>query len=166
MIDISLPIELSKAEKYQLLLKQLNSLFTGETDLIANMANLSAVLQSNFDFLWTGFYLNRKEQLVLGPFQGPLACTRISIGKGVCGTAAKNAEAVVVADVNDFPGHIVCSPHSKSEIVIPGILNNSTIFVLDIDSDKLSHFDSTDKIMLEQIVQLLIDASDCSFLQH
>lgn len=145
----------SKAEQYEALLPQLRALVAGEEDLIANMANVSAVLKAQFDFLWVGFYLVKGDQLVLGPFQGPLACTRIAKGKGVCGTAWERAETVIVPDVNAFPGHIACSSLSKSEIVVPVFRDGVVIGVLDVDSEYLNQFDETDARYLAEITGLL-----------
>lgn len=127
----------------------------GENDLTANMANLSAMIHREFGFWWTGFYRVCNEELVLGPFQGPIACTRIAYGKGVCGTAWKRQETIVVPDVEEFPGHIACSSESRSEIVVPVWRDDKVIAVLDIDSEKLGTFDETDKVWLEKIVRLL-----------
>ena len=127
----------------------------GENDLTANMANLSAMIHREFRFWWTGFYRVCNEELVLGPFQGPIACTRIAYGKGVCGTAWKRQETIVVPDVEEFPGHIACSSESRSEIVVPVWRDDKVIAVLDIDSEKLGTFDETDKIWLEKIASLL-----------
>ena len=146
----------SKEEKYQSLLPQIKSLLEGESDMIANMANICAALKYGFNYLWVGFYLIKENQLVLGPFQGPIACTRINMGKGVCGTAWKNNETIIVDDVDQFPGHIACSSLSKSEIVLP-IYNtqNEIIGVLDIDSECYQSFDNIDKLYLNQIIELL-----------
>ena len=127
----------------------------GENDLTANMANLSAMIHREFGFWWTGFYRVCGDELVLGPFQGPIACTRIAYGKGVCGTAWKRQETIVVPDVEEFPGHIACSSESLSEIVVPVWRDDKVIAVLDIDSEKLGTFDETDKVWLEKIVSLL-----------
>lgn len=145
----------SKDERYQTLMPQLKALVEGESDMIANMANLTAALQQAFSFFWTGFYLVKDEMLVLGPFQGPIACTRIKYGKGVCGTAWKDAHTVIVPNVDEFPGHIVCSSSSKSEIVVPVYYNGLITGVLDIDSAELNTFDETDARYLEQIVSFL-----------
>lgn len=145
----------NKEEKYQTLLPQLKSLLEGETDLIANMANVAAALRQTFGFFWVGFYRLDHEILVLGPFQGPLACTRIRYGKGVCGTAWRDASTVIVPDVDDFPGHIACNSASKSEIVVPLFRKESIIGVLDSDSDRLDSFDETDARYLEEICSLL-----------
>ncbi|MDR2951416.1 MAG: GAF domain-containing protein [Prevotella sp.] len=145
----------SKEEKYLFLLPQLKGLLEGETDTIANMANISAALKITFGFFWVGFYIVKREELVLGPFQGTIACTRIKYGKGVCGTAWKEKRTVIVEDVNQFPGHIACDAASQSEIVIPMFSHDEVIAVLDIDSDHLNHFDETDARYLQQIVKLL-----------
>lgn len=142
----------SKKELYENLLPQIKSLVEGETDMIANMANVSACLKDTFNFWWVGFYRVIANELVLGPFQGPLACTRIRKGKGVCGTAWQEARTVIVPDVDDFPGHIACSSLTKSEIVVPVFKNDEIVAVLDIDSEKLATFDETDRENLEQLV--------------
>ena len=146
---------MNKTDKYQELYKQLQSLLSGESDQIANMANMAALIHEAFGFWWTGFYIVKGEQLVLGPFQGPVACTRIPYGKGVCGTAWQRQETIVVPDVEEFPGHIACSSLSRSEIVVPIFINNSVHAVLDIDSKELATFDDTDKKWLEKIVELI-----------
>ena len=146
---------MTKTEKYQELYKQLQSLLSGEDDQIANMANMAALVHETFGFWWTGFYIVKGEQLVLGPFQGPIACTRIPYGKGVCGTSWKRQETMVVPDVKEFPGHIACSSLSRSEIVVPIFSNNEVYAVLDIDSKELATFDDADKEWLEKIVELL-----------
>ena len=145
----------SKAEKYEVLYKQIKELVGYETDEIANMANISSMIHETFGFLWTGFYRVVGEELVLGPFQGPLACSRIKYGKGVCGTAWKEKCSLVVPDVEQFPGHIACSSLSRSEIVVPVWLNGVVVAVLDIDSQDLSTFDDEDRLWLERIVALL-----------
>lgn len=146
----------SKEERYNELLPQLKSLLEGETDVIANMANICAALKFGMHFFWVGFYLVKHEQLVLGPFQGPIACTRIHYGKGVCGTSWQKKETIIVDDVEAFPGHIACSALSKSEIVLPLFDNNKNVFaVLDIDSDELKTFDKTDELYLNKIINLL-----------
>lgn len=144
-----------KTEKYELLYKQIASVAAGEQDTIANMANIASMIHHTFKFWWTGFYRVKDGMLVLGPFQGPLACSRIAYGKGVCGTAWKEASTQVVPDVEKFPGHIACSSESKSEIVIPVIKAGEVIAVLDIDSEHLGTFDETDQMWLEKIVTLL-----------
>ena len=144
-----------KTEKYELLYKQIASLIEAESDPIANMANVSSMLHQTFGFWWTGFYRVVRGELILGPFQGSMACTRIAKGKGVCGTAWSEGRTQVVEDVDKFPGHIACSSLSRSEIVVPIWRNNEVIGVLDIDSEHLATFDSTDQEWLERIVQLL-----------
>ncbi len=140
-----------KLEKYELLLPQISALVEDETDLTANLANICAALKETFGFFWVGFYLVKEGELVLGPFQGTVACTRIRRGKGVCGTSWDRAETLVVRDVEAFPGHIACSSLSKSEIVVPLIKNGEVIGVLDVDSEQLDHFDDTDRIFLNQL---------------
>lgn len=142
----------SKADKYALLLRQIDALFQDEPDMIARMANVSAMLHETFHFWWTGFYRVQGDELVLGPFQGPLACTRIKYGRGVCGTAWKEGVTQVVPDVELFPGHIACSSASRSEIVVPLYKDGRVIAVLDIDSEHLATFDTTDQRYLEQLV--------------
>ena len=144
-----------KNEKYELLYKQIAAVVAAESDTIANMANVSSMLHHTFGFWWTGFYRVVRGELVLGPFQGPMACTRIAKGKGVCGTAWSEGRTQVVEDVDKFPGHIACSSLSRSEIVVPIWHDNEVIGVLDIDSEHLATFDSTDQEWLERIVQLL-----------
>ena len=145
----------SKEEKYATLLPQIESVVDGEPDIIANMANVASMIQETFQFWWTGFYRVIENQLVLGPFQGPMACTRIKFGKGVCGTAWKEAQTIIVPDVEQFPGHIACSSASRSEIVVPIIVNGKVVAVLDIDSEKLSTFDVTDQKWLNKVAVLL-----------
>jgi L-methionine (R)-S-oxide reductase len=145
----------SKAEIYQSLIPQIKALLEGEPDLVANLANVSAALKEQFNWLWVGFYLVKGNELVLGPFQGPVACTRIKKGRGVCGSAWQNAETLIVPDVEKFPGHIACSSLSRSEIVIPVIRNNEVIGVLDVDATALDQFDETDKLYLEQVISLI-----------
>ncbi|MCD7931891.1 MAG: GAF domain-containing protein [Tannerellaceae bacterium] len=146
-------IEGDKKEIYESLLPQIEALIAGETDAVANMANVAAALKQAFDFFWVGFYIVKDDVLVLGPFQDPVACTRIRYGKGVCGTAWQEARTLVVPDVDQFPGHIVCSSASKSEIVIPIRQNGKVTGVLDIDSDTLNTFDETDKMYLEKLAE-------------
>ena len=148
-------ISMKKEEKYKSLLRQVESLLDGETDLIAKMSNVSSMIHQTFGFWWTGFYRVCGNELILGPFQGPIACMHIPFGKGVCGAAWKRAETTVVPDVEAFPGHIACSSASKSEIVVPVKKDEKVIAVLDIDSEKLNTFDDIDREYLEQIVQLL-----------
>ena len=145
----------TKQEHYEALLPQIAAVVEGEPDIIANMANVSAMLQETFRFWWTGFYRVVDGELVLGPFQGPMACTRIRKGRGVCGTAWAKAETQLVPDVDKFPGHIACSSASRSEIVVPIIREGEVVAVLDIDSDRLDAFDETDRRYLEQIAALL-----------
>jgi len=145
----------TKQERYEALLPQIAAVVEGEPDLIANMANVAAMLHETFGFWWTGFYRVEGEELVLGPFQGPMACTRIQKGRGVCGTAWAKAETQVVPDVDKFPGHIACSSASRSEIVVPVFRKGHIIAVLDIDSAQLATFDETDRHYLEQVVKLL-----------
>ena len=142
----------NKADKYALLLRQIDAFFQDEPDMIARMANVSAMLHETFHFWWTGFYRVQADELVLGPFQGPLACTRIQYGRGVCGTAWKEGVTQVVPDVDLFPGHIACSSASRSEIVVPLYKDGRVIAVLDIDSEHLATFDATDQRYLEQLV--------------
>ncbi|HTA61532.1 MAG TPA: GAF domain-containing protein [Bacteroidia bacterium] len=146
----------SKEEKYISLLPQLKALVEGEEDVIANLANITAVIKQTFGYFWVGFYLVKNNQLVLGPFQGTLACTRIALGKGVCGTAWKEAKTIIVDDVDKFPGHIACSSASKSEIVVP-IFNyqKEVIAVLDVDDDVYATFNETDKLYLEKVASLV-----------
>ena len=147
---------MEKTEKYRLLERQVAALVEGETDVIAKMANVAAVLHETFGFWWTGFYRVAGEELLLGPFQGPVACMHIPYGKGVCGTAWKRNETVVVPDVEQFPGHIACSSASRSEIVVPVHGPDGTVTaVLDIDSDRLATFDEEDRVWLEKIVTWL-----------
>ena len=146
----------SKEEKYSLLYKQIASLIEGESDTIANMANIAAMIQETFHFWWTGFYRVLDGQLILGPFQGPLACSRIAYGRGVCGTAWKERRTELVPDVDKFPGHIACSSLSRSEIVVPVFDEDGTVTaVLDIDSEHIATFDECDKEWLEKIVSLI-----------
>ena len=153
--DLKITISADKAEQYQSLLPQIEALLYGETDLVANMGNVCAALREQFKWFWVGFYLVKDGELVLGPFQGPVACTRIALGKGVCGAAWQQAKILVVPDVEAFPGHIACSSLSQSEIVVPVFNNGDVVAVLDVDSEKLDHFDDTDALYLEQIVQLV-----------
>jgi len=148
-------IEGTKEQKYQSLLPQITAIITGETDLIANMANISSALKEQFEWWWVGFYLVKQDQLVLGPFQGPIACTRIAKGRGVCGTAWVEGKTQIVKDVNQFAGHIACSSRSQSEIVLPLYHKGAVIAVLDVDSEHLDHFDQTDQQYLEQLIKAL-----------
>lgn len=142
----------TKEEQYLSVIPQIRALMEGEPDLVANLANVAAALKEQFGWLWVGFYLVKNDELVLGPFQGPVACTRIKKGRGVCGTSWQREETVVVPDVEKFPGHIACSSLSRSEIVVPVIRNNQVIGVLDVDSEELNTYDETDKRFLEEIV--------------
>jgi L-methionine (R)-S-oxide reductase len=148
-------IEGSKTEQYASLIPQIKALLEGEPDLIANLANVVAALKEQFGWLWVGFYLVKEDELVLAPFQGPVACTRIRKGRGVCGTSWVNAETLIVPDVEQFPGHIACSSLSRSEIVVPVIRDDEVIAVLDVDSEELNQFDVTDKRHLEEIVSFI-----------
>lgn len=143
----------TKQVQYQTLLPQIFALIEGETDLVANLANISAALKQQFGWLWVGFYLVKDDELVLGPFQGPVACTRIKKGRGVCGTSWIEAKTFIVPDVEKFPGHIACSSLSRSEIVVPLVKDNSVIGVFDADSEFPAHFDETDKKFLEKIIE-------------
>jgi L-methionine (R)-S-oxide reductase len=145
----------NKAEQYQSLIPQIKGLIEGETDLVANLANVAAALKEQFGWLWIGFYIVKNNELVVGPFQGPVACTRIKKGKGVCGSSWAEANTIIVPDVEKFPGHIACSSLSKSEIVVPVIRNNEVVAVLDVDSADLDQFDTTDQRYLEEIVNLI-----------
>jgi len=142
----------TKEEQYETLLPQIGGLLEGETDIVANMANVAAALKEQFNWLWVGFYMVKEDQLVLGPFQGPVACTRIRKGKGVCGKSWEDAATIVVDDVEKFPGHIACSSLSRSEIVVPITRNGEVIGVLDVDSVELASFDQTDRIYLEKLI--------------
>jgi GAF domain-containing protein len=150
-----LPQSGTKEEIYQALLPQVEALITGEQDLVANLANIAAALREAFGFFWVGFYMVQGQELVLGPFQGPIACTRIAYGRGVCGTAWKEQKTQLVPDVEAFPGHIACSSASKSEIVVPAFHKGEVFLVLDVDSDKLDDFDAVDQRYLEALMGLL-----------
>ncbi|MBD2713603.1 GAF domain-containing protein [Microvirga sp. STR05] len=152
--ELHLDTTLTKAEQYRQLLPQIEALTTGEPDLVANLANTVAALRQAFGFFWVGFYLVKDEELVLGPFQGPIACTRIRRGKGVCGSSWAQATTLLVPDVEQFPGHIACSSESKSEIVVPVLKAGQVVAVLDVDSDQLNDFDHDDQQALEQLMQL------------
>jgi L-methionine (R)-S-oxide reductase len=145
----------SKSEKYKLCLQQITALCEGESNRTANLANTAALLKEYFNWFWIGFYLVSEDELVLGPFQGPVACTRIAYGRGVCGTAWSNKNTIVVENVDLFPGHIACSASSKSEIVVPIIREGNVVAVIDADSEWLAHFDQADKAGLEAIAQYL-----------
>jgi GAF domain-containing protein len=145
----------NKTEQYHSLIPQIKGLLDGEPDLVPNLANVVAAIKEQFNWLWVGFYVVKDDELVVGPFQGPVACTRIRKGRGVCGTSWAKAETLIVPDVEKFPGHIACSSLSKSEIVVPVIRNNEVVAVLDVDSKEYDEFDETDKEYLEQIVDLI-----------
>jgi L-methionine (R)-S-oxide reductase len=145
----------TKEEQYTSLIPQIEGLLTGEPDLVANMANVAAALKEQFGWFWVGFYVVKQDELVLGPFQGPVACTRIRKGRGVCGTSWAEAKTLIVPDVEKFPGHIACSSLSKSEIVVPVVKDNEVVAVLDVDSQYLDFFDAIDQKFLEQIVALI-----------
>jgi L-methionine (R)-S-oxide reductase len=153
--DLNIIADVSKEEQYKSLIPQIKGLITGEDDLIANLGNVSAALKEQFNWLWVGFYLIKNEELVLGPFQGPVACTRIKKGRGVCGASWERAETIIVPDVEEFPGHIACSSASKSEIVLPLLANGQVVGVLDVDSECLNQFDKTDAKYLAEIIALI-----------
>lgn len=145
----------NKKDRYEVLIPQLASLVEGEKDLIANLSNIAAALKETMNYFWVGFYIVRDGQLVLGPFQGPIACTRIDYGKGVCGTAWKSKKTVLVPNVEEFPGHIACNSASRSEIVVPALKDNEVFLVLDVDSDQYDAFDKTDREALEKVVSII-----------
>ena len=153
--ELIIPKSESRAAIYESLLPQIEGLMFGEDDLTANLANVAAALKQGLDFFWVGFYLVKNDELVLGPFQGPVACTRIAPGKGVCGTAMSEATTIIVEDVDQFPGHIACSSDSKSEIVVPGFKEGSVALVLDVDSDQLGDFDEIDQEWLEKLMRMV-----------
>lgn len=153
--DLRIITDISKEEQYLSLIPQIKGLITGEDDQIANLANIAAALKEQFKWFWVGFYLVKGDELVLGPFQGPVACTRIKKGKGVCGASWQQEEVLVVPDVDAFPGHIACASASRSEIVLPVFNGGKVIGVLDVDSEYLSHFDDIDAKYLKEIVNLL-----------
>jgi GAF domain-containing protein len=144
-----------KESRYTALIPQLESIIEGEPDITANLANIAAALKQTFNFFWVGFYLVKGDQLVLGPFQGPIACTRISFGRGVCGTSWKEKKTIIVPDVELFPGHIACNSASKSEIVLPAFKGNDVALVLDVDSDQLNDFGKTDEVHLERVMRII-----------
>lgn len=146
---------LNKKERYEVLIPQIEALVTGETDLVANLSNIAAALRQTMNFFWVGFYLVKNNQLVLGPFQGPIACTRIDFGRGVCGACWKEQRVILVPDVEQFPGHIACSSDSKSEIVLPVMHDGKVAMVLDVDSDRLNDFDASDEEGLRAIVRII-----------
>lgn len=145
----------TKEEKYKSLVPQIEALVTGEPDLTANLANIAAALKYGMDFFWVGFYLVKKDEMVLGPFQGPIACTRIAKGKGVCGSAWAEAKTIIVPNVDEFPGHIACSSASKSEIVLPAFNNGEVALVLDVDSEELNDFDEVDALHLGSLMRIV-----------
>ena len=153
--ELYIPKEVSKEEVYKSLYPQLEALISVESDQIANMANITSALKEAFGFFWVGFYRVVGERLVLGPFQGPIACTSIAFGKGVCGSTWKQGQTIIVPDVDKFPGHIACSSQSRSEIVVPVKQNNTVVAVLDVDSDQLDTFNEIDSYWLEKICALL-----------
>lgn len=153
--DLSIVTSVSKEEQYLSLIPQIKGLLTGETDQIANLANIAAALKEQFNWFWVGFYLVKEEELVLGPFQGPVACTRIKKGRGVCGSSWEQSEILIVPDVDEFPGHIACATASRSEIVLPLYDGAEVIGVLDVDSEYLAHFDEVDAKYLKQVLELL-----------
>ncbi len=153
--DLTILKTASKEEKYQSIIPQIKALVEGEDDLIANLANVCAALKEQFGWFWVGFYLVKNDELVLGPFQGPVACTRIKKGKGVCGASWEREEVLVVPNVDEFPGHIACASASKSEIVLPFYLHNQIVGVLDVDSEYLSHFDDIDAEYLKEILRFI-----------
>jgi GAF domain-containing protein len=153
--DLNITTSTDKAEQYQLLIPQIEALLTGEPDLIANLANVCAALKEQFKWFWVGFYMVKGDELVLGPFQGPVACTRIGLGRGVCGAAWKQEKTLIVPDVDAFPGHIACSSLSKSEIVLPLFNDGKVVAVLDVDSESFDQFDETDAVYLQQIIELV-----------
>jgi len=153
--DLKITTSADKKEQYQSLLPQIEALVFGEPDLVANLANICAALKEQFKWFWVGFYLVKNDELVLAPFQGPVACTRIAKGKGVCGVSWEKAETLIVPDVDEFPGHIACSSLSRSEIVIPLFYNNEVVGVLDVDSEELAKFDDIDAEYLQLVVKLV-----------
>jgi len=153
--DLNITTSTNKAEQYQSLIPQIEALLTGEPDLIANLANVCAALKEQFKWFWVGFYLVKGNELVLGPFQGPVACTRIGLGRGVCGAAWQQEKTLIVPDVDAFPGHIACSSLSKSEIVLPLFNDGKVVAVLDVDSEAFDQFDETDAVYLKQITELV-----------
>jgi len=153
--DLNIVTNVSKEVQYQAIIPQIEALVAGEPDLIANLANIAAALKEQFGWFWVGFYLVKGDELVLGPFQGPVACTRIKKGKGVCGSSWEQVATLVVPDVDQFPGHIACASASRSEIVVPVVKDGIVIGVLDVDSEYLSHFDAVDDVYLNEIVALI-----------
>ncbi|WP_443947280.1 GAF domain-containing protein [Pedobacter sp. AW1-32] len=154
--DLIINRNLTKASQYESIIPQIDALLYCEDDFVANMANVTAALKEQFGWFWVGFYLVKNDELVLGPFQGPVACTRIKKGKGVCGSSWAQVETLIVPDVDQFPGHIACASASKSEIVLPLIKDGQVIGVLDVDSEYLNHFDETDQVNLEKVISILL----------
>jgi len=153
--ELILATTTDKAERYKIVIPQIVSLVQGETDTVANLSNVAAALRQSMKFFWVGFYLVKDNELVLGPFQGPIACTRIGFGKGVCGTSWKEKKVMVVPNVNEFPGHIACSSDSKSEIVLPAFKKGEVVLVLDVDSDALNDFDEIDEFWLGKVINIV-----------
>ncbi len=153
--NLVIAVSETKEERYKTLLPQIESLVSGEPDLIANLSNIAAALKQTFGFFWVGFYLVKENELVLGPFQGPIACTRIGLGKGVCGSSWKEKRTIIVPNVDEFPGHIACSSDSKSEIVLPALKNDNVFLVLDVDSDRLDDFDDIDEVYLSRVIKII-----------
>lgn len=153
--ELIISASIDKQERYKTLIPQIQSLIEGEKDVVANLSNIAAALKQTMDFFWVGFYIVKENQLVLGPFQGPIACTRINFGKGVCGASWKEKKTILVPNVDEFPGHIACSSASKSEIVLPAFKNGKVALVLDVDSDKLNDFDSVDEQELSKVMRLI-----------
>lgn len=153
--ELILSTSTDKSERYEELLPQIKGLIQGETDLVANLANVAAALKFGMDFFWVGFYLVKADELVLGPFQGPIACTRIRKGKGVCGTAWDRGETIIVPNVDEFPGHIACSTDSKSEIVLPAFKKEEVALILDVDSDEVNAFDAVDERYLSKVMKYI-----------
>jgi L-methionine (R)-S-oxide reductase len=153
--DLIIASSVDKRERYETLIPQIESLIAGESDQVANFSNIVAALKQTMDFFWVGFYIVKSNQLVLGPFQGPIACTRIDFGKGVCGASWEQKKTLLVPNVDEFPGHIACSSASKSEIVLPAFKNGEVALVLDVDSDKLNDFDPVDQQALERVMRII-----------
>ncbi len=153
--NLAISTSTKKEERYQTLIPQIESLVEGESDIVANLSNICAALKQTFNFFWVGFYLVKDRDLVLGPFQGPIACTRIGLGKGVCGASWSERRTILVPNVDEFPGHIACSSDSKSEIVLPAFKNGDVFLVLDVDSDRLNDFDETDESHLGRIMRII-----------
>lgn len=153
--NLVISVSTEKKDRYEVLVPQIASLVDGEKDVVANLSNIAAALRQTMGFFWVGFYLVKDKQLVLGPFQGPIACTRIDFGKGVCGASWKEKRTILVPDVEEFPGHIACSSSSRSEVVLPAFKGEDVALVLDVDSDKLNDFDETDVLYLEKVMRIV-----------